>query len=127
MLEVAQSQADYVAAFKRRCAPILIRRYAGTGAARSVSLQAQVLARVLGYKPDEIVGDVKQGDRRVIALNDPNATVPMGMVPLSDMLPLSKFSDRAVIGGNEVSIEGVDDEVRRLQGTLLALEIQIRG
>lgn len=105
---------------------VLVRRYSGKGASRAVATEAAALARVMGYQPQQIVGAVRQGDRRVILLNDPSAAVPAGKVALSTLLPLSS-DDFLVIGGNEVEIDGVDDATRRIQGTLVALEIQVRG
>lgn len=106
---------------------VTVRRYAGKGAARAVAAEADALARVSMYKPEQIVGAVIQGDRKAIVINDPSAAVPSGKVALSALLPLSKHTDALVIGGAEVAIEGVDDEARRIQGVLVALEIQVRG
>lgn len=106
---------------------VTVRRYAGKGAARAVAAEADALARVSMYKPEQIVGAVIQGDRKAIVINDPSAAVPVGKVALATLLPLSKFTDALVIGGSEVSVEGVDDQTRRIQGVLVALEIQVRG
>jgi hypothetical protein len=94
---------------------IQVRRYSGTGAART-HIDTPTLARVMGYQPKEIVGSIVQGDRKVIALVD----------TLSAILPLTN-DDKLVIRGIEVAILAVDDETRRIQGTLIALEIQVRG
>ncbi|MCK1669434.1 hypothetical protein [Bradyrhizobium sp. 153] len=106
---------------------VTVRRYAGKGAARAVAAEADALARVAMYKPEQVVGAVVQGDRKAIVINDPAAAVPSGKVSLASLLPLSKHTDALVIGGAEVSIEGVDDQTRRIQGVLIALEIQVRG
>ena len=45
---------------------------------------------------------------------------------LSAILPLTN-DDKLVIRGAEVAILAVDDETRRIHGTLIALEIQVRG
>lgn len=105
---------------------ILVRRYAGKGVSRAVVAEASVLARIATYKPEQLVGGIIQGDRKVIALNDPAAAVPSGKVALSTMLPLSN-DDKLVISGREVAIQGVDDQTRRIQDVLIALEIQVRG
>lgn len=106
---------------------VTVRRYAGKGAARAVIAAADALAKVAMYKPEQIAGAVVQGDRRVILLNDPEARAPAGKVPLSTLLPLSKHTDALVIGGAEVSIEGIDDQTRRINGVVVALELQVRG
>ncbi|MDI3559573.1 hypothetical protein [Bradyrhizobium sp. Arg816] len=105
---------------------VTVRRYAGTGASRAAVAEAVALARVVGYQPSEIVGAVRQGDRRVILLNDPAATVPAGKVALATMLPLTS-DDKLVIRGAEVAIQGADDSTRRIAGILIALELQVRG
>jgi hypothetical protein len=103
-----------------------VRRYAGKGVSRAVTAEASALARVAMYKPEQLVGGIVQGDRKVIVLNDPAATVASGQVALATMLPLSN-DDKLVISGREVAIQGVDDQTRRIQGVLVALEIQVRG
>lgn len=105
---------------------VLVRRYAGKGAARAVAAEASVLARIVSYKPAQIVGAVVQGDRMAIVLVDPDAVVPVGKVALSTLLPLST-NDILVVGGVESAIQAVDDRSRRLQGVLIALELQVRG
>ncbi|BAL77034.1 hypothetical protein [Bradyrhizobium cosmicum] len=105
--------------------PVIVRRYSGTGAARS-SIEAVAQARVMGYQPKEIVGAVQQGDRKVILLNDPAAVVPSGKVALATMLPLTS-DDSLVIRGAAVAVQGVDDSTRRIGGVLVALELQVRG
>lgn len=45
---------------------------------------------------------------------------------LSAILPLTN-DDKLIIRGVEVSVQGVDDSTRRIQGALVALEIQVRG
>ncbi|WLA68070.1 hypothetical protein [Bradyrhizobium diazoefficiens] len=37
----------------------------------------------MGYLPKELVGAVQQGDRKVIRLNDPAASIPSGKVALA--------------------------------------------
>lgn len=95
---------------------VIVRRYAGTGAARAVAASATVKARVTGYEPAELVGAIKQGDRKVIALAG----------ELAALLPL-RTTDRIEIGGVECSVEYVDDRKRRISGVLIALEIAARG
>lgn len=94
---------------------VLVRRYSGTGPTRTkVDTAAQ--ARVMGYLPRDLVGSIVQGDRKVTMLVD----------TLSAVLPVTT-SDRLVIRGREVAIKAVDDNTRRPQGVLIALEIQAEG
>ncbi|MDI2110474.1 MULTISPECIES: hypothetical protein [Bradyrhizobium] len=121
-----ESLDQHIRALEENGETVLVRRYAGVGPARAVAKEAAVLAKVKGYQPEDIVGEIQQGDRHVILLNDPAAAVPTGKVALSTMLPLSK-RDFLVIAGAEVSIEAVDDATRRIQGQVIAFELQVRG
>lgn len=104
---------------------IVVRRWRGSGPGRTKT-EAQVLARVKGYQATELVGAIVQGDISVIALNDPAADVPAGMVPLSALLPLLT-SDKLVIRGEEKAIKNINDNTRRIGGTLIALDIHAEG
>jgi hypothetical protein len=75
-----------------------------------------VRARVVGYKPDELVGSIVQGDVKIIALVD----------TLGGRLPLTN-NDSAVVRGKVKRIKAVDDNTRRIGGMLIALEIQAGG
>src|SRR3546814_16620954 len=46
---------------------VTVRRYVGTGVDRPV-VEAQVAARVTGYAPSELVGNIRPGDSRVVLL-----------------------------------------------------------
>lgn len=105
---------------------VTVRRYtAPTGSPRPKQ-EADVLGRITGYEPQEIVGSVQQGDRKVIVLVDPAAAVPAGKVALSTLLPLRK-GDKLVVRGAELNVEAADDSTRRIAGTLVAIEVQARG
>ncbi|WP_296741435.1 hypothetical protein [Mesorhizobium sp.] len=72
-----------------------------------------VRARVMGYQPKELIGTIAQGDVKIIAMAE----------ALADRLPLTT-NDAVVVRGKEISIKAVDDNTRRIGGTLIALEIQ---
>jgi hypothetical protein len=97
---------------------IVIRRYTGTGQNRPY-FDAPVRARVMGYQPHEIVGIIQQGDRKVILLAE-------DMIAAQIPLELGN-GDRVVIRGDELNIEGANDNTRRVQGVLIAIELQVRG
>ncbi|MGY3689948.1 hypothetical protein ACVIGA_000028 [Bradyrhizobium sp. USDA 3240] len=121
-----ESLDQHIRALEESGETVVVRRYAGLGPARAVAKEAAVLAKVKGCQPAELVGEIRQGDRHVILLNDPTAAVPAGKVALSTMLPLTD-RDFLVIAGSEVSIKGVDDATRRIQGQVIAFELQVRG
>ncbi len=73
-------------------------------------------ARVMNYDHEPLVGPITQGDRKVIALVD----------TLSSLLPLT-VNDKLVVRGKTLAIKAIDDNTRRVGGTLIALEIQACG
>lgn len=94
---------------------ITVRRYVGVGPSRTHT-DTGTRARVTGYQPNEILGNVTQGDRRVIALAD----------TLTALLPLT-VDDKLIINGIETAIKAVDSNTRKIGSTLIALEIQAAG
>lgn len=98
--------------------PVAIRRYTGTGQNRPY-FDAEVRARVTDFEPHELVGGIVQGDRKLVALAE---DLERAQFPL----PLKK-GDKAIVRGRELSIEAPDDNTRRVQGVLVAIEMQVRG
>lgn len=98
--------------------PVLIRRYTGTGTSRP-RFDAAVQARVTEYDPSELIGSIQQGDRKLVVL-------AQDLIDAQFALPLRK-GDKAVIRGRETNIEAPDDNTRRVQGVLVAYELQCRG
>lgn len=94
---------------------IIIRRFTGSGTPRPKT-ETTIKARVVGYRPDEFLGPIVQGDRKVIALVD----------DLAAILPVLP-TDKIVVRGKEMAIKAIDDSTRRIGGTLIALELTIGG
>jgi len=94
--------------------PIKLRRYAGNGAARAVSIERNTSAFVRTYGKSEIQGSVIQGDQSMIILVD----------TLTDMLPLTT-NDFAVVEGIEYSIKNPIKRV--VGGVLVAYELHTEG
>jgi hypothetical protein len=94
---------------------VTVRRYSGAGPSRS-HVDTDTMARVAAYRAQDLIGEIVQGDRHVIALVDTLAAV----------LPLSTF-DKIVIRGKECAIKSVDDDTRRIAGVLIGLDIQVEG
>ena len=105
---------------------IEIRRYGGTGAARTLVERALVRGRVLGMGAEELVGNAVQRTRKVLLLNDPAAVVAPGCLALADLLPLTT-SDKLLFREAEVAILDINDDTRRINGILIALEIVVKG
>jgi hypothetical protein len=105
---------------------IAVRRYSGAGNSRLVAREAIVRGRIVGLDAKDIVGDIKISDRKVILLNDPDAVVPAGKVPLSELLPLRQ-SDKLLFRNRECAIVNADDDTRRIAGVLIAIDVMVRG
>src|SRR4051812_49040718 len=98
--------------------PVVIRRYTGIGPNRP-PFDSPTRARVMGYQPHELVGTIQQGDRKAIVF------VP-DLVESGLALPVT-INDKLVVRGRELSIMSSDDNTRRDDNELIALELQVRG
>lgn len=98
--------------------PIAIRRYTGKGANRPW-FDWLCTARVVDYTPDQLVGPIQQGDRKLIVL-------AQDLVDAQFPGPIVK-NDKAVVRGKELNIEAVDDNTRRVGTVLIAYELRVRG
>jgi len=97
---------------------IIVRRYFGTGTNRS-KFEVNVMARVVGYGPQELVGTIVQGDQKLIVMVEDLETFQFP-------LPLVK-NDKVVVRGKELNVEAPDGNTRRIKGELIAYELQVRG
>src|SRR5215467_8872692 len=98
----------------------------GTGANRVIVQEAIARGRVERLGVEDIVGDIKLTDRKVILVNDPDASVADGKVALSALLPLLT-TDKLFFRDREFAILDPDDDARRYAGVLIALELTVRG
>ncbi len=97
---------------------VLIRRYTGTGTTRP-HFDVRARARIVGYAPNELVGGIQQGDRRAIVLADDLFGSGLTMPVLN--------TDKLVDHGRELQIIAVDADTRKIDGVLIAYELQVRG
>lgn len=108
----------------RRCIgqfeTISIRRYTGAGTARP-KFDWEVQARVLGFTADELVGDIVEGDSKLIVLHEDLAKAGFPF-PIQD-----GPNWKAIVRGKELQIKSIDDETRRLGGEIIAYEIAAGG
>lgn len=104
-------------------ADIKIRRYSGTGIGRS-SADTEITARVIsatvaGRHDDALIGALQEGTKQVIAL-------AQDLVDAGFALPL-RSSDRVVIEDKEHVITRLDDQTRKVAGTLIAYDLVVKG
>jgi hypothetical protein len=116
-MDAAQARRDYREMIADVGEVITLRRNVPSGA----PIEAQVLARVTGYQPKDLVGGIKQGDSRLIVLAE-DVEAKGFPVPFS-----TGGSDKAIIRGKTQNIELVDDRTRRVGGVLIAYDITARG
>lgn len=108
-----------IASYRRSLKDVVtIRRYTGSGQNRPY-FEATALARVTGFDPDELVGTIVQGDRKLIVLAD-------DLVKAQFPLDLKK-GDEVFVRGQKTTIQAADDSTRRVAGVLIAFELQVRG
>jgi hypothetical protein len=98
---------------------VILRRYTGAGANRPRFDVEDVRAQVIGYQPHELVGTIVQGDRKVILYAD-------DLVGAGFSQPITT-NDKLVVRGRELAIIAADDSTRRVDGVLIAYELQCRG
>lgn len=97
---------------------VAIRRYSGVGTART-AVDTNCRGRVIGYAPQDLVGNLQQGDRKLIIFSD-------DLVANGLSLPVTT-NDKAYVRGKELAIIAVDDSTRRVAGVLIAYELSVRG
>ncbi len=116
-MDAAQARRDYREMISDVGETITLRRNMPSGP----PIEAQALARVTGYQPKDLVGGIKQGDRRLIVLAEDveNTGFP---VPFK-----TSGTDKAVVRDRVLNIGVVDDSTRRVGGVLIAYDITATG
>lgn len=114
-MNAAEALASYQAMLAEVGETVSVRRFSGAPPSRT-SADTSATGRVMDYRPHELTGLVQQGDRKVILLVD----------ALGALLPLTT-ADKLVVRSREMAIIAIDDNTRRIGGTLIALELQARG
>lgn len=75
------------------------------------------LAMVLGYQPNELVGGIAQGDRKV--------TIGMGEINAAFWPAPVRAGDKVVIDGRTTTVQGAEP---RYAGTVCVMQVlQVRG
>ena len=94
--------------------PMTIRVFSTGGASRTYTDNASCLGWVRRYQPEELAGTIMQGDVEVIVL-------------ASDITTPPKNEDMVIVRSRNLTIRGVDDNTRRIQGVLIAYSLHCRG
>jgi hypothetical protein len=72
---------------------VVIRRWSGTVGA-CVATEVVARGRPFGLKAEQLVGNIRAGDCKVVVINDPAANVPSGKGALATLLPLTTSARR---------------------------------
>jgi len=115
-MSVASAKASYARTLKER---VTLRRYTGSGTNRPRFDAENIRARTVGYEPHELVGTIVQGDRKMIVFAD-------DLIAKGFALPVTA-NDKVWMRGKEMAIIAPDDSTRRVDGVLIAIELQVRG
>lgn len=101
--------------------PVTLRRISFPGGVQTkADSEATVLARIADYRPEQVAGNIRQGDRKaVIVFADVAALAWAG--------PIAKGDKIVLADGSMLNVEAVDTSTRSLAGTCIAYELQLRG
>jgi hypothetical protein len=117
-MNAAQARRDYREMLADVGETVTLRRI---NPAPTPPTEAQVLARVVGYKPEELVGGIKQGDRHLIVLAE-DVELTGFPVPFR-----TGGTDKVIVRDKVLNIGIVDDSTRRIGGVLIAYDITATG
>ena len=112
----AEIKAAYLEAITEVGETVAIRTYVGITETYS---DVTVRARVVDFSPDQLVGSIVQGDRKLIMLA---ADVIAAGIELT-----ATQNCKCVVRGKELQIKAVDDNTRRVAGELIAYELVVGG
>jgi hypothetical protein len=117
----AAVKASYRRALDRYGEPIYIRRFSGpVGPNRTATDYGPIQARVTGFQPDEFIGSIVPGDRKIVAMA---ADIDQSGITL----PVTAGADKALWRGRELTLKAVDTSTRRISGVLVAYEMVASG
>ena len=116
MVTPARIKALYQDAIEAVGEDVAIRTYVGI---TETYADSTVRARVVDFSPDQLVGSIVQGDRKLIMLA---ADVIAASIELT-----ATQNCKCVVRGKELQIKAVDDNTRRVAGELIAYELVVGG
>lgn len=105
---------DEYAAIKENGELITLRRLAPRG----IRFDVDCMAKVSAFQPNELVADIKQGDRRVIISNREIAERQWPGPPVS--------GDQVIIAGRTATLT-INPATIRVQGEIIRHTMQVRG
>lgn len=86
---------------------------------RAATAYPNIRARAVNFSPEELIGGVEQGERKLIVLAE-------DLVSAAFPLPIQR-GDKIVLRGKVLNIEDADDSTRRIAGELIAIDVRALG
>lgn len=87
----------------------------------ALPVEVDVLARIVGFKPEELVGPIKQGSSKAIILAE-------DVEGSAFTLPFVAAGLEQVVDGTKVyTVVTADVQTRKMQGVIVAYELVISG
>ncbi|WP_048710788.1 phage head completion protein [Microvirga massiliensis] len=108
-------RAQYDREFSIRGEVVTMRRVVPNAPA----IEAVARAIVVGYQPDELIGGITQGERRVYVAADDLERAGWPIPP--------KVNDRIIVRGRSLNVLSVDDSTHRIAGELMVYDIRASG
>ena len=78
-----------------------------------------VRARVTEFSPDQLVGPIVQGDRKLIVLAEDVQGTGITLALTQNC--------KCIVRGKELQVKAIDDNTRRVAGDLIAYELVVGG
>lgn len=103
---------------------VTLRRFTGSGQNRP-SFQADVMAVVSSYSPEQLAGSMTEATKKAIILARDLYDAQWPMAPGTNRLIVE--SDKIIVRGKSHDIIAADDSTRRVAGVLVAVELQLKG
>lgn len=98
---------------------VTLKRLTGTGANQTAIIAEDVRAKIMTYAPQEISGRILAGDLKVLVLaqdlDDANWPAP------------PRTGDKLIGGGKLYTVQDCDASSRKVDQTVIAYEVQVRG
>lgn len=95
---------------------VIVRTYVGTSESYT---DKTVRARVVEFSPDQLVGAIVQGDRKLIMLAEDVEGTGITLSATQNV--------KVLVRGKELQVKSVDDNSRRVGGVLMAYELVVGG
>lgn len=110
---------------------VQVRRYIGSGQARAALTSTPVLCVIRSFSGEDLAGLMQQGARTAIIIVADVADALVSPVDPDDPVdwpaPLQRNDKLVLASGQELNIEDVDSETRKVGDVAIAYELRLKG